>query len=210
MRPLPLAQAYRRIVTGCILLVRHGETIWNLERRVQGRLDSPLTKRGLAQAYAIGRLVRQLPNAGSAGIVASPLGRAVRTAKIIAEHLPKRPNPIIDERLREISAGSWDGLTFRDIELGCPGVFEGDGRYEWNFRAPGGETYEGFATRVDEWLREADDRRLTIAVTHGVVSRVVRGLYASLPRDIALTLPVPQDRVFLLSGGSIEEIVVPQ
>jgi len=196
-------------VTGCILLVRHGETEWNRERRIQGRFDSPLTERGIAQAHAIGRLVQKLPEAASARIVASPLGRATRTAEIIARHLPARPELRFDDRLREISTGSWDGLTFRDIELRSPGAFDGDGRYEWNFRAPGGETYDIFAARVAEWLSEAVAAPFVIAVTHGVVSRVLRGLYASLPREIALTLPVPQDKVFRLSGGPIEELPVP-
>jgi broad specificity phosphatase PhoE len=196
-------------VTGAILLVRHGETEWNLARRIQGRFDSPLTERGVAQARAIGRLVRALPNARSARIVTSPLGRAMRTAQIIAEHLPTGCELVTDARLREISAGSWDGLTFRDIELRCPGIFDGEGRYEWNFRAPGGESYEGFAARIGEWLRDLVDAPLSIAVSHGVVSRVMRGLYADLPRDVALTLPVPQDRVFLLASGFIEELRVP-
>ena len=196
-------------MTGCILLVRHGETEWNRERRIQGRFDSPLTERGVAQAHAIGRLVQKLPEATSARIVASPLGRATRTAEIIARHLLARPEPTIDDRLREVSAGSWDGLTFRDIELRSPGTFDGDGRYEWNFRAPGGETYDGFAARVAEWMSDAVAAPFLIAVTHGVVSRVLRGLYASLPREIALTLPVPQVKVFRLSGGLIQELPVP-
>jgi probable phosphoglycerate mutase len=64
------------VTGGGILLVRHGETEWNRERRIQGRLDSPLTERGVAQARAMGRLVASLPDATSARIVASPLGRA--------------------------------------------------------------------------------------------------------------------------------------
>jgi broad specificity phosphatase PhoE len=195
-------------VTGCILLVRHGETEWNLERRVQGRFDSPLTARGVAQAYAIGRLVQKLPDAASACIVASPLGRARRTAEIIREHLAVRPELVIDDRLQEISAGSWDGLTFCDIELRSPGIFDGDGRWEWNFRAPGGETYDTFVGRVGEWLDEWVGARFIVAVTHGVVSRVLRGLYAGLPREAALVLPVPQDKVFRLFAGSIEELAV--
>ena len=197
-------------MTGAILLVRHGETEWNLERRIQGRFDSPLTGRGVAQAHAIGRLVSSLFGTTSVRLVASPLGRAMDTAKIIAEHLPTRPELLIDGRLQEISTGSWDGLTFREIELRCPGIFEGDGRYEWNFRAPGGETYEAFAVRIADWLSSAVEEPLTIAVTHGVVSRVARGLYARLPREVALMLSVQQDRIFRLAGGSIEELVVRQ
>jgi len=194
-------------MSASILLVRHGETEWNLQRRVQGRFDSPLTERGVVQAHAIGELVRRLPDAAVARIVASPLGRARRTAEIIAGHLGARL--IIDDRLREISVGSWDGLTYRDIEMCSPGVFDGDGRHEWYFRAPDGDTYEAFTARIAEWLAEAAGARLLIAVTHGIVSRVARGLYARLPRATALTLPVPQDKIFRLAGGAVEEIAVP-
>ena len=196
-------------MTGCILLVRHGETEWNVQRRIQGRFDSPLTERGVAQARAAGRLVGKLPDVASVRIVASPLGRALRTAEIIGEHLAPRPGLIIDDRLSEISVGSWDGLTYRDVEIRSPGIFDGQGRHEWYFRSPDGDTYEAFAGRVGEWLGEVAEIHLLVAVTHGIVSRVLRGLYAKLPRETALTLPVPQDKIFRLSGGVIEEIAVP-
>jgi broad specificity phosphatase PhoE len=195
-------------VSGCILLVRHGETEWNRERRNQGRLDSPLTERGIAQAHAIGRLIRNLPNASAARIVVSPLGRARRTAEIICEHLDHAPELGLDNRLRELSTGSWDGLTYTEIATCAPGVFDGDGRSEWCFRSPDGERHEGFAARLADWLSEPADAPLTIAVTHGMVSRVLRGLYARLPREAALILPVPQDKVFRLSNGAIEELRV--
>lgn len=195
-------------MTGCILLVRHGETEWNRERRTQGRFDSPLTERGIAQAHAIGRLVATLPNAAAGRIVASPLGRARRTAEIICEHLDPAPELGVDERIRELSSGSWDGLTYSQIALCAPGIFDGDGRSEWCFRSPDGERYEGFAARVGQWLSEPADASLTIVVTHGMVSRVLRGLYLRLPREAALVLPVRQDQVFWLSNGAIEEIRV--
>jgi probable phosphoglycerate mutase len=193
----------------CILLVRHGETERNLQRRFQGRFDSPLTKRGIAQADAIGRLVDSLPDAGFVRLVASPLGRARRTAEIIARRLDAGQEPVVDERLREISVGSWDGLTYRDIERHSPGIFDGDGRHGWYFHAPDGDSYEALAARIAEWLAEAAETRLLVAVTHGIVSRVARGLYARLPRATALTLPVPQDKIFRLAGGAIQEIAVP-
>jgi broad specificity phosphatase PhoE len=196
-------------VTACILLVRHGETEWNLQRRYQGRSDSPLTERGIAQAHSIGRLLGTLPDVASARIVASPLGRARRTAEIIREHLPAAPELLLDDRLRELSIGSWDGLTYYEIAMRSPGIFDGEGRYEWYFRAPDGERYEAFAARIGEWLHASGEICFLVVVTHGIVTRVLRGLYANLPRKAALMLPVPQDKVFRLSGGLIDEIVVP-
>jgi probable phosphoglycerate mutase len=190
-----------------IFLVRHGETEWNRARRYQGWSDSPLTERGVAQAAAIGRCLRGLPEAAVAEIVASPIGRARRTAEIIATCLG-RPLPVrLDDRLREISLGSWDGLDRREIMARAPAMFEGDGYWEWYFQTPDGQRYEEFAAGIADWLREIGDATV-IAVSHGVVTRVLRGLYARLPRDTALRLAVPQDRIFRLSGGVIEEIAV--
>ena len=195
-------------MTGCILLVRHGETEWNLQRRYQGGSDSRMTERGVAQAHAIGRLLGTLPDAASGRIVASPLGRARLTAEIIRGHLPAAAELRLDDRLRELSLGAWDGLTYGEIATRAPGVFDGEGRYEWYFHSPDGERYEAFAARLGEWLHAAGEARFLVAVTHGIVTRVLRGLYANLPREVALVLPVPQDTVFRLSGGSIGELQV--
>jgi len=194
-------------MSAVIYLVRHGETEWNRARRYQGWADSPLTERGLAQAEAIGRLLRGLPEAQAAELVASPIGRARRTAEIIRECLGRTAPLRFDDRLREISLGSWDGLDRAQIAALRPGIFDGAGYHEWYFTTPDGETYDGFAGRIAAWLAEAADRPL-IVVTHGIVTRVLRGLYAGLTRPDALCLPVPQDRIFRLSGGAIEEIAV--
>jgi probable phosphoglycerate mutase len=193
-----------------VLLVRHGETEWNRNRRYQGWLDSPLTPEGIAQAEAIGRLLHRLPEAAEADIVASPIGRARRTAEIIAECLRNgggHPRPIrFDERLREISLGSWDGLDKRDIRRRAPDVFTGQGsRWEWYFHSPDGETYDAFAGRIAAFLADLGPAPV-IAVSHGVATRVLRGLYAGMPRDEALRLAVPQDRIFRMKGGAITEI----
>jgi probable phosphoglycerate mutase len=197
--------------TKTVLLVRHGETEWNRARRYQGWLDSPLTPDGIAQAEAIGRRLRLVPQARRADINASPIGRARRTAEVIAECLSDSggdPRPIrFDERLREISLGCWDGLDRREIKRRAPELFLAEeGRWEWYFQTPDGETYDRFAGRIAAWLDALGDAPV-IAVSHGVVTRVLRGLYAGMPRDEALRLPVPQDRIFLLAGGAVTEIM---
>lgn len=191
-----------------ILLVRHGETEWNRERRHQGRFDSPLTERGMTQARAIGRRLGALPEAATAPIVASPQGRARHTAEIIRAEL-RRADPLrIDARLREHSIGAWDGLTYSEIERGSPGIFDGEGAHGWYFRGPSAESYAAFAARVGEWLQEQQEISPVIVVAHGLVSRVMRGLYAGLDGRAALTLPVPQDKIFCLRAGSIEQLSV--
>jgi broad specificity phosphatase PhoE len=190
---------------GTIYLVRHGETEWNRLRRYQGWSDSPLTEQGRAQARAIGELLRRVPGTDAAELVASPIGRARRTAEIIRECLGRAAPLRFDERLREISLGSWDGLYRAQIAARAPGIFDAADYHEWYFRTPDGETYDAFAGRLGDWLSETGGRSI-IAVTHGIVTRVLRGLYAGLPRAEALALAVPQDRLFKLADGAIEEI----
>lgn len=192
---------------GCILLVRHGQTEWNLVGRYQGWGDSPLTPLGIAQAEAVGRHLRRLADAAEAPIVSSPIGRARMTAELIRAQLGRDDPIALDDRLREVSIGSWEELTRPEIADRAPGIFAGDGRWEWYFRAPGGESYDEFAGRVGAWLADAAGQRL-IVVAHGIVTRVLRGLYGGLPRHIALRLPVPQDCIFRLAQGAVEEIPV--
>jgi broad specificity phosphatase PhoE len=185
-----------------VFLVRHGETEWNRARRYQGWSDSPLTAKGVAQAEALGRCLAALPEAAEAEIVASPLGRARRTAEIIARRLDRVAPPRLDDRLREISIGTWDGLGRKEVRARMGAAFV---EFDWYFETPDGETYDGFAARLGAWLGDMRERPV-IAVCHGVVTRVLRGLYAGLPRAAALRLEVPQDRIFRLAGGTIDEI----
>jgi probable phosphoglycerate mutase len=201
-----VSEPARRAAT--IFLVRHGETEWNHARRYQGWGDSPLTAQGVAQAEALGRRLCTLPEAAGAEIVASPIGRARRTAEIIARCLGRDGPLRFDDRLREISIGSWDGMDRRELVSLAPDLFASeDGRWEWYFRTPDGETYDAVAGRIAAWLADLGEAP-AIVVSHGIVTRVLRGLYAGLPRATALTLAVPQDRIFRLAAGHIEEIAV--
>jgi probable phosphoglycerate mutase len=185
-----------------IFLVRHGETEWNRARRYQGWGDSPLTPAGVAQAEALGLRLATLPEAAAAEIVASPLGRARQTAEIIARCLDRDAPLRLDERLREISLGSWDGLMRKEVRARLGTRFA---EWEWYFMTPDGERYEAFAARLAAWLLDAGEGPI-VAVAHGVATRVLRGLYGGLPRATALRLAVPQDRIFRLAGGAITEI----
>src|SRR5215472_9333559 len=109
------------MVLPVVYLVRHGETEWNLVRRYQGWGDSPLTERGLAQAEAVGRVLAEISAATTAQIISSPLGRARRTAEIIGSALGNRAPILLEERLKEISIGAWDGLLRDEIEAIEPG-----------------------------------------------------------------------------------------
>ena len=191
-------------------VVRHGETIWNRARRVQGHRDSPLTQRGLAQAHAVGRRLQdRLVNSATATIRCSPLGRAWQTAAIIAETLGRDPNDTdLDEALKEMTWGAWDGMTRTEIERDYPGALARRGECKWDYQIPDGESYGGLARRLAHWLEGQSASPNTVVVAHGAVIRMLRGLYGEMSEDEILLLDEPQDAFFYFEAGRIERIEV--
>ena len=189
-----------------IYLTRHGQTEWNVEGRMQGRMESALTPLGVLQARAMAELLHDLivrdPPAPWR-LVSSPSGRARATAETISRRLSL---PIeLDERLIEIGCGEWEGRLRSEVAHIHPEKFASR---EWFFGAPGGETYEDVWDRVSDWLAEQPpepDRRV-IAVSHGVAGRLLRGAYGVLSRQQTINLDVPQDAIFRLMGGEIDRL----
>ncbi|RKF15178.1 histidine phosphatase family protein [Roseovarius spongiae] len=183
-----------------IWFLRHGETEWNLEGRIQGRRDSPLTARGRAQALRQGAIIapiaaRIMPGAGP--ILVSPLGRARETAALALPDLPARFEP----RLAEIDTGAWEGRLKADLPAGlCDLEFYG--------AAPGGEGVEALMARVEALLQDLG--RPTIIVSHGLLGQVLRGLVLGLDRALMGTLPNRQGCVMALSGGAEEILTAPE
>ena len=182
-----------------ILLTRHGETEFNVQRRAQGLADSPLTPLGVRQAHAMAGLLAELAerDPGPWRMVASPLGRAVATAEIFAARLGLAFT--LDDRLREHSMGEFDGLHVDEF---LPRFRQDVPPHERSFHAPGGESYEALTARIGAFLAEVAPH--TIVVGHGASGRVLRGLYGGLAKADMLALEIPQDAVFRLQNGQID------
>lgn len=189
-----------------IYLARHGQTEWNAEGRMQGRMDSPLTPLGVRQATAMGQLIAELIARDPPArwrLVASPLGRVRSTAEAISRRLGL---PIeLYERLTEVAFGEWEGALRSDISARHPEVFA---TRQWNFSAPGGETFEDVWARVSAWLADQppEPEPRTIAVSHGVAGRLLRGAYGRLERQNTLNQDVPQDAIYRLVDGNIHKL----
>lgn len=190
-----------------MFLVRHGETEFNVLGRVQGRLDSPLTKRGVEQAETIGRHLRAMvERVEDWAIESSPLGRAVATAEIVRKRVGIPTDLIIDDRLREVSLGSWDGLSRDEISGRWSGALSSSLRRSWVRSCPDGETLDAAMARLSDWLRSDPDRRTRIVVSHGISGSLLRGIYAGLPPDEMLSLPTPQDSFYQLANGVVRPV----
>lgn len=192
-------------MTAEVFLLRHGETRWNAAGRFQGQRDSPLTARGREQAAQLGRvLTRALAGRPLVPLHVSPLGRTRDTAAIVRGMAPALGPVTIEPRLQEVSTGAWDGLTRTEIEAGWPGLLDGASHYDWYFRAPGGEPCDAALRRVRAWLDELHGP--VVAVSHGLLGRLVRGAWLGLPADETLSLPVPQDVVWHLSSAGVHPL----
>lgn len=169
-----------------LYLVRHGETDWNAEGRIQGHSDIELNVRGLEQAR---RLAARMPGEGTfQAIYASPLRRAFRTAEAVGEILQL---PVIsDVRLLERSLGQLEGLTMSDIREKFPDVHHAWHEGGTRPHIPGEETREQFVGRTREFIRDIrakhGDGRV-LAITHGGTINML--LMAGLNLDIERPLP---------------------
>lgn len=175
----PLRPADRRL-----LVLRHGITEHNAAGIWQGHMDTPLSADGVAQARQVAGCVAALrPNV----VVSSDLSRASQTAAEVAERAecPLR----MDDRLREIHAGQWQGLSAQEVERRFPGVRAAVARGEDVRRGETGETLAEVARRTAAAAREvADglpDGGLGVLVTHGVAARALAAELAGIPQRAA-------------------------
>jgi probable phosphoglycerate mutase len=176
-----------------LYLIRHGQTHWNAEERMQGWLDSPLTEAGRSQAA---RNAELLEREAVEALWASPLGRTRETADILNARLGL---PVThDVRLRERHCGQWEGLTLADIERRWPEEMAARRRDPFHHRPPGGENLVDVIDRVAVLLDELvalPVRRLGI-VSHGIMGRAMLTRLLGLPADVANAARQPNDVVY--------------
>ena len=190
-----------------IYLLRHGETLWNVEGRLQGQGDSPLTLRGIEQARRNARRLAEIcPDHAGYRLIASPLARTWQTATILAETLGlERDGIALEPRLMEHGFGAWEGLTMAELAARPDGLWQARDADKWDFVVPGGESYATVAARASAWLAEqAADARL-IVVSHGLIGRILRGLYAGLSRqEISHMMTERHTTIYRLTGGVVQ------
>ena len=178
-----------------IWFLRHGETEWNAERRIQGQLESRLTARGIGHAEAQARLMAPILRADPPCFV-SPLGRAQHTAKIA---LGGRPFAT-DLRLAEAHAGEWQGRLSDDVRHAHQGTVDiGTSALELFMSAPGGEGYASFRDRIASFLNELTEP--TVVVAHGLWGQVMRGLVRGLTFAEMTRLTNDQACIYVLEQG---------
>lgn len=197
-------------LTAPLYLLRHGETAWNTERRMQGRRDSDLTARGRAQARAMGfALKAELARKPEPTLfLRSPLGRVRETSLIVAQELGIDPQLWQDDaRLAELGYGDWEGRSWREIEIDHPDALSNWRADPHGFCPPGGESHAELRRRCEAVLADIAASGLrTVIVGHGVSGAVLRGINLGLDARAMFVLEKPQDAFFRLLHGTEERI----
>jgi broad specificity phosphatase PhoE len=185
---------------------RHGETQANRENRFSGQRDTPLTDKGRDQARAIGEIMkREVGARPSLAFISSPLQRARTTMEIVRETLGLPPDGYAtDPRIEEIDLGRWDQLTDAEARALDPALFDARHADKWHVNVPDGENYEQVAARATHWADSltAD----TFAVSHGALTRILRGLFEGLEWQGMSNLDEPQGVVFRVQGQTVTRL----
>ena len=180
-----------------IILIRHGETVWNVEGKMQGHGDSPLTDLGIAQAQAVGERLR---HAAFTTLYASDLGRTMDTARYIATVTGHEIVP--DQRLRERNVGTFQGITVREAREKYPDLWHSTDPHT---AAPNGESSHELRMRAMDVLDDLASRHPgeSIAV-------VTHGGFLSVALRYILGTPADQQRRFRVFNAAINIIAKAQ
>ena len=192
-----------------IYYIRHGETAWNALGRLQGTQDIPLNDLGRRQAAKAGIILADLfardgRSETSLEFVASPLVRARATMELVRDSL-KLPSDqyVIDDRLREIAYGQWEGSTLPQMQEKDPDLFAKRQTEKWTVASPGGESYVAVQARVTDWYRQLTED--TVAVAHGGTARALMVALGIETSDSAADLPIEQGAVYVFADGGLSK-----
>ena len=196
-----------------IYLVRHGESEWNREGRIQGQCNSPLTEFGIAQAQAISSYFSEHLSFEQLKIFCSPLDRARQTAEILAEGINYPLEAItIEPRLNDFNLGEiagtygWEKVAEMDPELARLRL-----QNPLYFHPPGGESGSEFKDRISEFLDEIiQDKTPKLLISHGIVNKFIRGIRMNLSGKQMIELGESQDTIYHLNDFQEQEIKLPQ
>lgn len=181
-----------------LLLVRHGQTGWNLKQRFQGQSGIPLNAAGRKQAQA---LAKRLAAESFDAVYSSSLQRAAETANIILRMSDRSPGLHLDPRLREVNFGDWEGLTYDEIKAKHPKALAAWEADIFKNAPPHGETLEELAVRIQSALGELrakhEGQKIMIVAHGGALQTLI---------CLALKLPPTMYWQFHLSTASISEL----
>lgn len=185
-----------------LYLMRHGQTVWNLEGRKQGQQDAPLTWQGVVQASALAKVLK--PYLKDTTVYCSPLGRAKQYAALVLEKEYPFSKVRFDDRLMECDYGKWEGLTEKQIDKQFPGEKDRRKKGHWQHKGHGGESYDDIYYRAKEFLAEHDGEDMAI-FCHEMISTVIRGNLFDWKQNRIMKTIHPQNVFYVIGSGKCDE-----
>jgi broad specificity phosphatase PhoE len=192
-----------------IYYIRHGETQWNADGRLQGVQDTALNNLGRRQAAQAGHiladlLVRDGRDKSGLPFLSSPPNRARTTMELVRGVLKLPPKDYaIDDRLREIGYGKWEGFTLAEMQAADPDFFAKRLADKWRVAPEGGETYEAVQRRMSEWYAQL--KADTVVVAHGGTARALMVALGFETPESAADLPIAQGAVYVFKDGGLNK-----
>ena len=183
-----------------IYFIRHGETDWNAEARLQGQQDIPLNPWGRVQAEESGRRLAALrPDFADLDYVASPMHRTRETMELMRAAMGLDPSAYrTDERLKELTFGAWEGLRWKEVRSKHPTGAAARERDKWGFVPPQGESYAMLTERVRPFVEGIT--RDTVVVAHGGVARAFLVLRSHVSIQHAPRVDIWQGKLLVFEG----------
>lgn len=196
-RPLPFPAPDIRVP---LIAIRHGQTDWNAEGRLQGQRDIPLNDTGRAQAVRNGQtLAGLITDPDDWDFISSPLGRTLETMQIVRAQLDLDAHAFSrDAAIVEASFGAWEGFTMDELKQRDRAAYRARKDDRWGAVPPGGESYAMVGIRVGAWLETLT--RPTVAVCHGGVIRVLRAIVEGDHPNL-FNGPPAQDKIYVIEDG---------
>ncbi|EOK5971078.1 histidine phosphatase family protein [Vibrio parahaemolyticus] len=191
-------------MTRRIFVLRHGETEFNADKKLQGHCDSSLTSKGSDQARRVGTTLKQYVENRPFRVYSSTLGRALQTSQIVCEELNYSYENLNKEpRLKEFSLGEWEQRTIPSLEQEIPNLLA---QNDWYLQAPNCETYESVRERLSSWLSDVAHDEDIVVVSHGLTGIVLRGLLLGMDYTQVWQQDLPQDALFIIEDGRITRV----
>ena len=194
-----------------LILVRHGESEWNRDGRLQGQVNSPLTDLGINQAKAIRDYLSGIILNQELEIYTSPLDRALQTAEIISQGIDYPSSKIIiEERLNDFNLGEISGTFGWDkVAEIFPEQAQLRLQDPMRFHPSGGESGAEFEARLRSLLEDLmDETTLKLMVSHGIVNKFIRGILKNLSGKEMVELGESQNTIYRLEQGKETEIKI--
>ncbi len=191
-------------MTRRIFVLRHGETEFNADKKLQGHCNSSLTSKGSDQARRVGTTLKQYVENRPFRVYSSTLGRALQTSQIVCEELNYSYENLNKEpRLKEFSLGEWEQRTIPSLEQETPNLLA---QNDWYLQAPNCETYESVRERLSSWLSDVAHDEDIVVVSHGLTGIVLRGLLLGMDYTQVWQQDLPQDAFFIIEDGRITRV----